>query len=189
VEPLGEQCPQCDFPFDARQPDPAPEELAAVIGSVVASLGKVRIRRTALPDRGCLYETTQGLFFVPQRLESVQIQTGEPARRSALAVMWKSPSLLWGGARARTCQMQVEVADHAPLEPRERDQLPTLLMQNPGVFFVARRSISHVRRGLWTWTLTRTNGLTLRIKVESDQAAFAERMLAIAGSGRKAVCS
>ena len=72
VEPIAEQCPQCDYPIDLRAADPTIEELAAAIGPLIAALGPVRLSRATLPDRGQLYATGGGLFFVPQLAEQIR---------------------------------------------------------------------------------------------------------------------
>ena len=98
VEPIGEQCPQCDFPLDARAPDPSPEELNAAIGSLVRPMGEIRIARAELPERGWLYETNHGLFFVPNRLEQVKLVprgSSPKPMRSLLAAWLRIPRSLF----------------------------------------------------------------------------------------------
>jgi len=193
VEPLGEQCPQCDFPLDARAPDPSPEELSAAIGQFVRRIGECRIARAALPDRGSLYETTQGLFFVPHRLEQVKLVRGEkpPRRLRTVVAGWlKAPWRLLSGAPGgrRAARMEIAVDEHRPLGPEDSGKLSSLLMQNPGVFFLSRRSIDKVRWTLWGWTISRPNSLVLRLKPLVDRGRFHERMSAWAAELDEAVC-
>lgn len=193
VEPLADQCPQCDFPLDARAPDPSPEELNAVIGRVVGRLGEVRIARVDLPDRGSLYETTRGLFFVPHRLEQVKlVRDKTPPRRlrTLLAAWLRAPWELLRPDRGRRSQARMEIAvdEHPPLGPEDSGKLPALLMQNPGVFFLPRRSIHKVRWTLWGWMISRPNSLTLRVKPMIDRGRFHERMSAWAAEVEEAVC-
>jgi hypothetical protein len=194
VEPLGEQCPQCDFPLDARAPDPSPTELNAAIGQVVRRIGECRIARAVLPDRGSLYETTQGLFFVPHRLEQVKIVHGETSPRplrTILAACLKTPWRLLSGApgRRQAARMEIAVDEHRLLGPEDSGTLSLLLMQNPGVFFLARRSIDKVRWTLWGWTISRPNSLVLRVKPIVERGRFHERMSAWAAEIDEAVCS
>jgi hypothetical protein len=193
VEPLGDQCPQCDFPLDARAPDPTPDELNAAIGHIVRCLGEVRIARSELPDRGSLYETTQGLFFVPHRLEQVKLvrgQTSPRPLRTILASWLSTPWELLQGApdRKATARMEIAVDEHRPLAPEESGKLAMLLMQNPGVFFLPRRSIHKVRWTLRGWIIARPNNLALRFKPITDRGRFHERMSAWAVEVEESVC-
>lgn len=193
VEPLGEQCPQCDYPLDARSPDPPPEQLNASIGRIVSRLGEVRIARLDLPGQGTLYETTQGLLFVPHRLEQVKLVRGaSPPRpfRSMLAAWLRAPlNLLPGGPSGQpSTRMEVAVAAPRLLGPGDSDHLGALLMQNPGVFFLPRRSIHRIRWTLRGWTISRSNNLTLRLKPTVDRGRFHERMNAWAAQVEEAVC-
>jgi hypothetical protein len=192
VEPLGDQCPQCDYPLDARSPDPSTEQLNASIGRIVDRLGEVRIARFDLPGQGSLYETTQGLFFVPNRLEQVKLVRGESIPRpfrSMLAAWLSAPlDVLRGGSNHATAKMEVAVAPPRLLGPDDSGQLATLLMQNPGVFFLPRRSIHRVRWTLRGWTISRANNLTLRMKPTAERGRFHERMNAWAAHLEEVVC-
>jgi hypothetical protein len=193
VEPIGEQCPQCDFPLDARSPDPSTEELSAAIGQVVRRFGEVRVARAALPDRGSLYETTRGLFFVPHRLEQVKLVRGESAPRrlrTVLAAWLSAPLGMLPRTPGRTSATRMEIAvdEHRPLGPEDSGKLAALLMQNPGVFFLPSRSIHKIRWTLWGWTISRPNSLVLRFKPIADRGRFHERMSAWAAQVEEAVC-
>jgi hypothetical protein len=195
VEPLGNQCPQCDYPLDVRTPDPSPQELGESIGRLVGRIGEVRIVRTALPDRGTLYETSNGLFFVPHRLEHARLGRGSAPRRrlrSFMAASLRAPlALFWTGpSRAGAARVEVAVDIPRPLEAHDSAELPHLLMRNPGVLFVHWRSIQHIRPSLWGWTVTRPNGLVLRLRPLGNRGSFGERMAAVATGGRvrEAVC-
>jgi len=192
VEPLGEQCPQCDFPLDARTPDPTSEELGAVIGRLIRHIGDVRIARTALPNRGSLYETTRGLFFVPHRLEDVRLVRGAATRarwRKVFSALQNIPHAIFGLRGYRTApQVEIAVDLHTHLSPQDSKELPILLMSNPGVFFLSRRSIHRIQRRLWGWMISRPNSLALRLKPIADRSEFHERMSAFALGIREAVC-
>lgn len=192
VEPLGEQCPQCDFPLDARIPDPTSEELGAVIGKLVRRIGDVRIARTALPNHGSLYETTRGLFFVPHRLEDVRLVHGAATLggwRSVLSALQRIPYAVFGlrGYRAAP-RVEIAVDVHTQLNPQDSKELPNLLMSNPGVFFLSRRSIHRIQRTLWGWMISRPNSLSLRLKPLAERSEFHQRMSAFADGIREAVC-
>jgi hypothetical protein len=193
VEPIGEQCPQCDFPLDARAPDPSSEALSAAIGQVVRRIGEVRVARAALPDRGSLYETTRGLFFVPDRLEQVKLVRGETSPRQLRTVLagWLSARrglLQQAPGRRSAARVEIAVDEQRILGPNDSGKLSALLMQNPGVFFLPRRSIHKIRWTLWGWTISRPNSLVLRFKPIADRGRFHERMSAWAAEVDEAVC-
>jgi hypothetical protein len=193
VEPLGEQCPQCDYPLDARAPDPTPDELNTAIGRIVSRIGEIRIARIDLPGQGSLYETTRGLFFVPHRLEQVKLVRGESAPRpfrTALAAWLSAPFELLRGefSHHSSTRMEVAVDEPRPLGPEDSGKLASLLMQNPGVFFLPRRSIHKVRWTMRGWIISRPNSLTLRFKPTVERGRFHERMNAWAAHFEEAVC-
>jgi len=157
----------------------------------------VRISRSALPDRGLLYATGGGLFFVPQsvaRVRMVPVERHSP--RSMLSALLRAPLGIlrrgvalgaWGAYRS---PMRVAISTHELplLRPEDTDRLIPLLMDDPGVFFFSRRSIRTIRRTFSGWALVRPNNLTLRIKPLGDRAAFHKRMSAYADEVREAVC-
>jgi hypothetical protein len=177
---MGDQCPLCDFPLDARKPDPPPEFLRAVIGDVVAKVGDVRIVRTILPDCGCLYETTNGIFFLPHRLSQVRLVRD---RSKAALKNLRGPD--------KDLTKGIEIAEERPrvLLPTDSHRLPDYLMRNPGVFFVARRSIKAIHYSLWGWTIRRPNGLVLRLRPLEDHDRFQQRMGMLAEAIGEVVCS
>jgi hypothetical protein len=198
VEPIAEQCAQCDYPIDLRTADPTLEELAAAIGPLISRIGPVRISRTALPDRGLLYATAGGLFFVPQSVERVSLVSADCFARSprSMVLDWLRAPLrilrraalgAWGGYRS---PMRVQISrQELPLfGADDGDRLPALLMDNPGACFFSRRSIRTVRRAFSGWALVRPNNFTLRVKPLGDRAAFHKRMAAFSDEIREAVC-
>lgn len=205
VEPIAEQCPQCDYPIDLRTADPTLDDLAAAIGPLISRIGPVRILRAMLPDRGYLYATAGGLFFVPQSVERVRLVSAERgphssgsmlfglARRSLRAL--RQAALLqsetaFGFGRSHQSSTRVEVSTHELplLAPDEGARLPGLLMDNPGAFFFSRRSIRTIRRTFSGWALMRPNNLALRMKPLGDRETFHSRMAAFAEELREAVC-
>jgi hypothetical protein len=199
VEPIAEQCPQCDYPIDLRTADPTAEELAAAIGPLISRIGPVRISRTALPGRGFLYATTGGLFFVPQSVERVRLVSAEHVPRSLRSMfvnLLRTPFRIlrrgvahgaWGGYRS---PMRVDISSHELplLGTDDGDRLPGLLMDNPGVCFFARRSLRAIRRTFAGWALVRHNNFTLRVKPLGDRTAFQKQMASISDDIREAVC-
>jgi hypothetical protein len=195
VEPIAEQCPQCDYPIDLRTGDPTIEELAAAIGPLIAVLGPVRLSRATLPDRGQLYATGGGLFFVPQFAEQIRMVSADssPRSRSTTRALLRAPlQLLRGGVAlgAYRSPMRVEVSRHElpVLGPDDGHRLPLLLMDHPGAFFFGRRSIRTIRQTFAGWAVGRPNNLMLRIKPLGDRAAFNKQMSALANEIVEAVC-
>src|SRR5687767_2333358 len=78
AEPAHGHCPQCLSVVDAALPDPSPDELRRSLGDVLLRLGEVRLLRRRLPDRGLLYATTRGLYFVPHQVRYVEETLPEP---------------------------------------------------------------------------------------------------------------
>jgi hypothetical protein len=198
VEPIAEQCPQCDYPIDLRTPDPTLDELAAAIGPLVACLGPVRVSRIALPDRGQLYATAGGLFFVPDTAERVRLVPVNGSRRSFRSVLrtFYRASIatlrigMPGTWRPYRSPVRVEIrTEELPLlSPDDGERLPRLLMENPGAFFFPRRSIRRINRTFSGWAVVRPNNLALRVKPMGDRSLFHERMSAFAHEIHEAVC-
>jgi hypothetical protein len=198
VEPIGEQCPQCDYPIDLRAPDPSFEERATAIGPLVGPIGPVRISRTALPDRGMLYATANGLFFVPESFERVRLVPAESANRSprsmARALLREARTVLTHGLSlkrwADRSSMRIEISrSEVPvLGPEDSLRLSRLLMDDPGVFFLSRRSIRAVRSTFSGWSVVRSNNLTLRLKPLGDRATFHQRMSNFAADVPETIC-
>jgi len=198
VEPIAEQCPQCDYPIDLRAADPTAEELAAAIGPLIARIGPVRISRTALPRQGFLYATTGGLFFVQRAVERVRLVSAEQFPRSLRSMfnLLRTPLRIlrrgvahgaWGGYRS---PMRVEISTHESplLGTDDGDRLPRLLMDNPGVCFFSRRSLRAIRPTFAGWALVRPNNFTLRLKPLGDRANFQKCMASMSDDIREAVC-
>jgi hypothetical protein len=203
VEPIAEQCPQCDYPIDLRSADPTLDELAAAIGPLIGRIGPVRILRTTLPDRGCLYATAGGLFFVPQSAERVclvPIGCSPWSSRSLLLAAVRLMRLLHKGmllprqlrlgpwSDRPSLRIEILRREVPLLSPDDGGRLPELLMDNPGAFFFSRRSIRTMRRTFSGWALMRPNNLALRIKPLGDRDTFHKQMSAFADELHETVC-
>jgi hypothetical protein len=199
VEPIAEQCAQCDYPIDLRTADPTTEELAAAIGPLISRIGPARISRTALPGQGFLYATTGGLFFVPRSVERVRLVSAEQFPRSLRSMffnMLRTPRRFlrrgvahgtWGGYRS---PMRVEISTHESplLGTDDGDRLPRLLMDNPGACFFSRKSLRAIRHTFSGWALVRPNNFTLRVRPLGDRANFQKYMASMSDDIREAVC-
>ncbi len=139
-----------------------------------------------------LYETTNGLFFVPHCLERVRMvadhQAESPRMREASG--WRNPLLFLRGLlrSRRGPRIAVSVQQHAPLRSTDSRQLPLLLMQDPGVFFVARRSIHSIRWTLRGWLIARPNSPGVWFRPLGDRSAFSVQMAGLAAGIKQAAC-
>ena len=147
VSPRDGRCPECDHVVDSGVPDPPTESLNRLIGPAVQPIGNVRFRRAMLPDRGMLFETTNGLYFVPhvvtRRMKLVE------RRESGRSFLWLLASLVFTPLilvlpflkfKKLTAE-EVPTFEPCELSAEQRNRLGELLMQNPGAFFIPRNAI------------------------------------------------
>lgn len=190
VQPENERCPECDRHVDSATPDPPLEFLGAQIGSILCRVGEVAIRRKMLPDRGMVYATTNGLYFLPHRLEHVTRLVEEESPGSSL--LWSLASFVWSplifvapflkSRHVKPTQMPVLRPQY--LTRDESRLLPELLMQNPGVFFVPKKSIRIVIRKRGYWKIERLQGTPLKLKPVGNRQRFDDRMSEVVTSER-----
>lgn len=186
VEPSDARCPQCCEVVDSDSPDPTIDMLGAEIGSAVGRIGEVRIRRRLLPEFGTLYATTNGLFFLPH--ETVREVRLVETPETGSSLLWTLASLAFTPlvfvlpfVRSKRLR-PTEVAVRQPVfvAPGERRRLPELLMENPGVFFVPKRSIYRIRRRRGTWRVERRQGPPLKFMPQEPRRQFQERIAKLA---------
>lgn len=190
VEPENERCPECDHSLDSAAPDPPLEFLAADIGTILFRIGEASVRRKMLPDRGMVYATTNGLYFLPHRLEHVTHLIEEDSPGSSL--LWSLASLVWTPLilvapflkSRQVTPKQTPVLRPHYLTREESQQLPELLMQNPGVFFVPQKSIRLVIRKRSHWRIERLQGQTLKLTPIGNRQRFHDRMNELVASER-----
>lgn len=113
--------------------------------------------------------------------------------RAAAAVWsWLQSRLFraWRAAsnRRNSGRLEIAVANQGALGPLESDHLPHLLMANPGVLFLPRRSIHRIQRGFRGWTISRPNRLAIKLKPLGNREEFHARLSAFAGTIRESVC-
>lgn len=148
------------------------------------------MRRKLLPECGMLYTTTNGLYFVPHRLEQeTRMETGptasEPLIWSLAALAWAPLTLVLPFVRNRNERpVQVTVLRPLFLSRADSDRLPVLLMENPGVFFLRRQSIRGWKRRRGHWTIQRDQGAALKLTPESDHQSVHRRMSQLAEAER-----
>jgi hypothetical protein len=183
VEPVRDRCPDCQQSLDSSTPDPPLSRLERVIGELISPLGEVRIDRKLLPDQGLLYRTSNGLYFLPHRVErETQLV---PTCDAETSLLWSLAALAWSPLalvapflkrKTQLVEKQVRVFRPHELECTQSDLLPTFLMQNPGVFFVPRESILAVERRRHCWRIVRVHGVALKITPLDGIPAFEEQM-------------
>lgn len=146
VFPRNDDCPECGRQIKLGDPDPPRSTLQEILGSVLFPIGRIRVRRKHLPEHGLLYATTMGLFFLPDRQQDEDATGGGDDLRPQL------------------------------LQPNESRRLVEFLMENPGVFFVPRKSMRAMTRRFGRWTIRRVDGSRLRLRPETDVRMFHSKM-------------
>lgn len=190
ITPADGRCPECQLIVDESAPDPPLHALRSAIGDVVGPLGEVRVRRKLLPEYGMLYTTTNGLYFLPHRLEQEtrmesRPSAGEPLIWSLATLAWSPLALVLPLVSQRKKQpVQVPVLRPLFLCQADSQRLPQLLMENPGVFFLRRQAIRGWKRRRNHWTIARDQGPALKLTPESDHQAFHRRLSQLAEGDR-----
>ena len=190
VDPREGRCPECWHAIDVARPDPASRDLEQVLGRIVARLGEVRVRRKLLPDRGTLYATTTGLLFLPHEPQHVtqMIQPGQTFE----SLLWLLASIAWSplhivswwNRKAPPRPVQVRVLRPRSLTADDSPRLPAFLMQNPGVFFVSRKSIHGATRRFHVWRIDRRHASPVRIRPDAEKPQFHRRLASLFNSER-----
>jgi hypothetical protein len=183
VLPRNDDCPECGRRIKLGDPDPPRSTLEKILGNVLFPIGRVRVRRKLLPERGLLYATTTGLFFLPDQQQDeapsrvFSVERGVVSRILTIfrnRVFPKKPDFL-------PCRATSKVDggdDLRPqlLQPNESRRLVDFLMENPGVFFVPRQSVRAMTRRFSRWTIQRVDGSRVRLKPETDARLFHPKM-------------
>lgn len=183
VLPSGGDCPECGRRIRLGDPDPPRSTLEEILGDVLFLIGRVRVRRKLLPDRGLLYATTTGLFFLPnQQQDESPVGGFEVVRVFLYRVLrvFRNPVFQKTSGFSPRCATSTVVCDddlrpHI-LQPNESGRLVELLMENPGVFFVPRQSVRAMTRRFNCWTIRRLDGSCVRLKPEQDTRLFHSKM-------------
>ena len=163
VEPADDRCPECQFAMDLSEADPPVRILREVIGELVARLGNVQIPRRLLPEWGTLYATTEGLFFLPLTADDEQIASTRPAGDTYLGrlghLVWSPLRSLFPDVRgAAALPPAVANEDLESLLDQDHADLPRLLMDHPGTFFLPKCQIQSIQFKRSRWTIERCQG-------------------------------
>lgn len=178
-----DRCPECmDILVDVPDSAEVTQRARSAIGRVLGRIGHVRIRRRRLPNDGVLYETTNGLFFLPYQTVTatrlVEESTGSPLW-SVAAILWSPLMFLIPFVRSRQLrEKQVEENEPVRLSGDDLQRLPELLGQMPGAFFVPLRSLQSIDRKGHRWVLHRMAGTPLTFAPLAGEA-FGLRMRAL----------
>lgn len=182
VVPIDDRCPECTNAVDAATPDPSLPLLEHAIGEINGLIGEVRVRRPMLPERGLLYSTEGGLYFLPHELDHVTEM--KPAAPTGSSLMWSAAALVVTPlifVLPFVSVKRLKESSRPVYRPRylnvgERRRPAELLMENPGVFFVPRRSIRDVRKRRRHWIVERIQGRSLRMTPDANRRTFHVRM-------------
>jgi hypothetical protein len=163
VEPADDRCPECQFAMDLSEADPPTGILRQVIGELVARLGNVQIPRRLLPEWGTLYATTEGLFFLPLTADDGHVASARPAVGTHLGrlghLVWSPLRFLFPderGASGRSPSAAYE--DQESLLDQHGVDLPRLLMDHPGTFFLPKSQVQSIQFQRSRWTIERCQG-------------------------------
>jgi hypothetical protein len=168
--------------MDVSTPDPPLRWFEEAIGDLQCQLGSVHVRRRLLPDRGMLYATANGLFFLPHQLAKSAAAADHDAVETSLlfavaSLVWTPFAIVLPFVKAQLMQSAMSPAFEPHLLNQEDSHLlPMLLMQNPGVFFVPNRSIRLIRRKRMQWRIDRVTGPPLRINPVDEKRIFQQKM-------------
>ena len=182
VEPLDNRCPECLLVMDLSAEDPPVHLLREVMGNLTGRLGEVRIPRKLLPEWGTLYATTEGLFFVPHEMD--QALRRDDGQFTGTSLMWSLGSLIWSPLfflspfvrGSHVPDRPVRVLRPRYLSETESGELPDLLMDNPGAFFLPRRQIQAMMRKRGRWIIERSQGGVLPISPVAPARFFHDNL-------------
>lgn len=186
VEPVDDRCPECLFVMDLSESDPPPGLLRDVMGELVRPLGEVRIPRRLLPEVGILYATSEGLFFLPHEMDASQILE---QNRSGVHAWFNRMKRLFGLPFSDSMSFRLD-ENHAVSAPaselssrsllrEEQPDLPRLLMENPGAFFLSKQQVAKISRKRKRWIIERSQGGRIQIVPLQPARMFFENFEAL----------
>lgn len=182
AEPISGRCPECFDVLDSSHPDPSLDHLNSVIGPLVVRVGTVRVERRLLPDRGTLYCTRRGFYFLPHQIEHRSNVTN--AASPGQSLLWSAATLLFFPLMflgpflwiRRYRETTSPVFHPQYLSDSDSDRMARLLMEHPGVFFIPRESIRSISRRRSRWTIIRQHGVPCRLSPETAARQLHDRM-------------
>lgn len=174
------RCPDCQdaLPETVNQ-DESDRIIRSAVGAVRGSMGHVRVPRRKLPTDGVLYETANGLFFLPYK----NVIRRRMVEQSAASPLWTVASVLWAPLMfiapflRRREILEKDVVESEPIRLGEKDLqlLPDFLTRIPGAFFVSLRDVRTIKQKRNQWIIERSNRSPVTIQPVSDRP-FAQEM-------------
>jgi len=175
-----ERCPGCSNSVsETLDPDDFARQIRPEIGDVLGKIGFVQIRHRRLPADGTLYETRNGLFFLPHRgvqvTRFVEEHTSHPL--VTVAALLFAPLIFLLPFLKTKKMRETKVRESHPVRLRGDDLqlLPELLPRMPGAFFVGIRDIHQIRSRKRRWTISRLSGADITLEPLAHDA-FEVRM-------------
>lgn len=182
VEPRNGHCPDCMATADINDADPPLSRLQAILGEISAPLGEVTVRRHAMPSRGLLYATSNGLYFLPHLVD----EKHSPGIHTATdrVFIWSMAAALWAPLSLCAVLLDLNTEDSSDaltyhpqrLAPEQADAMPQSLMDNPGAFFVPSAMIQSISRRFGVWIIHRSHCTKLKFLPTSPRESFDDKM-------------
>lgn len=170
VSTRDDRCPEChDALPETVNPKELDSQFRSLVGDVRRRIEHVRIKRRHLPTGGVLYETANGLFFLPYR----RVTKRRLVEQTASSPMWTVASLLWAPLmflspflKQRELR-EKDIVENEPIRLGKEDLqlLSDFLSRVPGTFFIPIRHIQSIRRKRrnW-WVIERFVGTSISIQ-------------------------
>ncbi|MFP6764200.1 MAG: hypothetical protein VB858_11290 [Planctomycetaceae bacterium] len=181
-----ERCPGCaNTVYEHLDPVVYASQIRPAIGDVLGKIGFVKIRHQHLPTDGTLYETQNGLFFLPHRgvqvTRFVEEHSSNPVATVA-AILFAPLIFLLPFLRKRQLrETTVEKIEPVRLRGDDIQLLPELLPRMPGAFFVGLPDIQQIQFKKRRWTICRFSSADIVLEPISTEA-FEARMKSILDS-------
>jgi hypothetical protein len=158
-----ERCPGCDDAVtEYIDPVDFARQIRSAVGAVVGKIGHVHLHRKRLPADGILYETQNGLFFLPHRNVTVTRLVEE----NSSSPFWTIAGILWSPLmfllpflkKQRLRETDIEESQPLRLTGDDLQLLPDLLPRMPGALFIPIRDVQKIRMKGQRWIIRRFAG-------------------------------
>lgn len=178
------RCPDCHETLpESVSFDETDARFRQLVGDGQCRLGQIRILRRTLPTDGILYETSNGLFFLPDRpliRRRLVEQSAASSVWSLAAVLWTPLMFLSPFLKRRELRTK-DIVENVPirLEHEDLKLLPDFLSRIAGAFFLPTRNIRGVRQKRNQWVVERIVGtdITFRPITSSSFSTEMQRFL------------
>ena len=173
VSTRGGRCPDCqDALPETINPEDSDSRFRDVVGQVQGRMGHVRVLRRKLPSDGVIYETVNGLFFLPYRT----VTKCRLVEQSASSPLWSVAAVLWSPLmflspflkRRELREKEFVEIEAIRLGKDDLHLLPDFLSRVAGAFFLPIRDIRGITENRGQWTIERSIGSKIRIRPIAD---------------------